>query len=119
MHKVVANVKELEQFSHETANILSLWRNKPAVANIKDMAEKLDASYGADRDIVADLGGYIVIFYGKPREIKKEYAEILKQYSLPQDMYESEERYQNGQEEVVVRLYLCSSDYAVVTVVSK
>lgn len=119
MYKVIANVEELEQFRHETASVLSLWRNKPAVANIKNMAEKLDSNYGEDRDIAADLGGYIVIFYGNPREIEIEYTEILSQYSMPQDMYEYEKKYQNGEEETVVRLYLCSCDYAVVTAVSK
>lgn len=119
MYKIIANAKELEQFEEETAGVLPLWKNKPAAAGIKDMAEKLDECYGADRDIVADLGGYIVIFYGKPIEVEKEYAEILKQYSMPQDLYESEERYQTDQGEVVVRLYLCSCDYAVVIVLAE
>ena len=116
MYKVIANVKELKQFENETADTLLLWRNEPAVTSIKDMAEKLDANYGANRDIVADLGGYIVIFYGESSEVEKEYAEILKRYSLPQDLYEFEEKYQNEQGEVVIRLYLCSCDYAVVIV---
>lgn len=119
MYKIIANVKELKQFEDETVNTLTLWKNEPAVASIKDMAEKMDADYGADRDIVADLGGYIVILYGELSEIEKEYAEILKQYSMPQDLYEFEEKYQNDQGNVVVRLYLCSCDYAVVIVLVK
>lgn len=119
MYKIIANVKQLKQFEDETVNTLPLWKNEQAVASIKDMAGKLDANYGADRDIVADLGGYIVIFYGKSSEVEKEYAEILEQYSLTQDLYESEEKHQNGQGEVVVRLYLCSCDYAVVIVLVK
>ena len=115
MYKIIANVKELKQFEDETVNTLSLWKNESAVTSISDMAEKLDANYGANRDIVTDLGGYIVIFYGESSEVEKEYAEILKRYSLPQDLYEFEEKYQDEQGEIVIRLYLCSCDYAIVT----
>ncbi|MCM1064352.1 MAG: hypothetical protein NC420_07745 [Eubacterium sp.] len=119
MYKIIPNVKELERFAEETADTLPLWNNEQAVTRIKDMAGKLDDNYGADRDIEADLGGYIVIFYGESSEVEKEYDKILNQYSLPQDLYEFEEKYQDGQGETVLRLYLCSSDYAVVTVQTK
>ena len=116
MLKIIENVSSLKQFEKETINELPLWGNVPAVERIKNMAENLDAHYGADRDIVADLGGYIVILYGESCEMGKEYSDILKQYSLQQDLYEFEERYQDEQKMVIIRLYLCSSDYAVVVV---
>lgn len=116
MYKIIPNVNKLKQFEAETTGTLSLWKNAPAVESIKDMAEKLDIYYGADRDIVADLGGYIVLLYGEACEVEKEYGEVLKQYSLQQDLYEVEEKYQNEQGTVIIRLYLCSSDYAVAVV---
>lgn len=119
MYKIIANAKELRQFENETKDTLSLWKNEQAVASIKGKAEKLDDNYGADRNIVTDLGGYIVILYGESSEVEKEYAEILKQYSLPQELYEVEEKYQTEKGDVVFRLYLCSCDYAVVTVLAK
>ena len=36
------------------------------------MAEQLDIYYGKNRDIFADMGGYIVIIYGETTEIEKE-----------------------------------------------
>ena len=116
MFKIIPNENELKRFEDETEDALSLWENAPAVESIKDMVEELDAHYGADRDIVADLGGYIVILYGESCEVEEEYEEFLKQYSLQQDLYEFEERYQNEQGIVIIRLYLCSSDYAVAIV---
>ena len=116
MLKIIENANSLKQFEKETMNELPLWGNVPVVERIKNMAENLDAHYGANRDIAADLGGYMVILYGEPCEMEKEYSNILKQYSLQQDLYEFEERYQNEQKMVIIRLYLCSSDYAVVVV---
>ena len=117
MLKVISNGNVLKQFIDETIDTLSLWKNAPAVERIKDMADKLDTYYGADRDIVADLGGYIVILYGESCEVEKEYDGVLQQYSLQQDLYEVEEKYQDGHGTVVIRLYLCSSDYAVAVVI--
>lgn len=116
MYKVIPNEDALEQFEAGTGGGLSLWKNAPAVASVKEMARQLDDCYGADRDIVADLGGYIVILYGKSDEVEKEYEEVLERHSLQMDLYEFEEKYQNEQGTAVVRLYLCSSDYAVAVV---
>ena len=106
----------LVAYENETKNTLFLWKNRPAVDNIKTMAEQLDIYYGKNRDIFADMGGYIVIIYGETTEIEKEHEEILNRHFLKKDFYEFEDIYEHEGETVTVRLYLCSSDYSVATV---
>lgn len=48
----------------------------------------------------------------------KEYSKILEHHLLQDDLFEFEEKYENGDETVVIRLFLCSSDYAVVVVLT-
>lgn len=116
MYKIIPNKTSLLQFENETKNTLFLWKNRPAVNNIKTMAEQLDIYYGKNRDIFADMGGYIVIIYGETTEIEKEHEEILNRHFLKKDFYEFEDIYEHEGETVTVRLYLCSSDYSVATV---
>ena len=80
MYKIIPNKTSLLQFENETKNTLFLWKNRPAVDNIKTMAEQLDIYYGKNRDIFADMGGYIVIIYGETTEIEKEHEEILNRH---------------------------------------
>jgi len=113
MYKIIANADALKQFQKETRHTLSLWENTHAVESIKEMVEQTDIYYGADRDIFADMGGYLIIFYGDSAET--EYHGFLKHYygkargNMP-------DAYQNGQEKVVIQLYICSNDYALAVV---
>lgn len=116
MYKIIPNADALEQFRDETGDTLSLWKNAQAVDSIKVMAEQTDFYYGADRDIAADMGGYMVILYGDSCEVEREFNGILQRYCTEKDMCEFEDEYRNGQDTVVVRLYICSNDYAVAIV---
>lgn len=75
-----------------------------------------DWYYGADRDITADLGGYIIIPYGDAAETEREYDEVLQCFCTEKNLYEYEEEFPNGQDVAVIRLYICSNDYAVAVV---
>ena len=114
MYKIIANADALKHFQKETRHTLSLWENTHAVESIKEMVEQTDIYYGADRDIFADMGGYLIIFYGDSAET--EYHGFLKHYYIEKDLYEFEDTYQNGQEKVVIQLYICSNDYALAVV---
>lgn len=116
MHKIIPNADALKQFQEETENTLPLWKNAQAVESLKVMAEQTDLYYGADRDIVADMGGYMIILYGDASEVEKEFQGVLQRYCMEKDTCEFEDEYRNGQDITVVRLYICSSDYAVVIV---
>lgn len=116
MYKIIPNADALKQFQEETENTISLWKSTQAVERVREMAEQIDSCYGAERDIAADLGGYIIILYGDSDEVAKEYDSTLQGYCMEKDLYEFEEEYQNGQDIVMIRLYICSNDYAVVIV---
>ncbi len=116
MYKIIPNTDALKKFQEETGNTLPLWKNTQAVERVKEMAEQTDFYYGADRNITADLGGYIIILYGDSDEVEKEFDGVLQRYGMEKDLCESEDEYQNGQNIVVIRLYICSNDYAVVIV---
>lgn len=116
MYKIIPNADALKQFQEETGNTLSLWKNTEAVESIRVMAEQADFYYGADRDIAADLGGYIIILYGDADEMEREFDGVLQRYCTEKDLCEFEDEYPNGQDMVVIRLYICSNDYAVAVV---
>ena len=116
MYKVIENEASFLQWEVETSDILGLWKNVPAMNRIRDMVCELDNCYGADRNLQADLGGYTIIIYGEQEQITEEFKQTLKRHSLQEDLYEFEEEYTNGQNKLIIRLYLCSNDYAVVTV---
>lgn len=114
MYKVIENEMALLQWEQETKAVLSLWENHSAVSRIREMVKKLDIHYGVHRDLEADLGGYTIILYGEQKEIEKEYSRILEYHLLQEDWIECEDNYENGESVIVIRLFLCSSDYAVV-----
>ena len=118
MYKVIRNEDALLEWEHETKGELALWTNLSAVGRIKDMVRQLDIQYGVQRDVQADLGGYTIILFGKQEEVEKEYHKILEHHLLLEDWFEFEEKYKNGDETVIIRLFLCSSDYAVVIVLA-
>lgn len=118
MYKVIGNEDALLEWERETKEKLSLWKNILAVERTKDMVRQLDFHYGAQRDLEKDLGGYTVILFGEREEVDKEYRKILEHHLLLEDLFEFEEKYKNGDETVVIRLFLCSSDYAVVVVLT-
>lgn len=116
MYKVIGNEDALLEWEHETKDKLSLWQNVSAVERIRDMVRRLDIHYGSQRNLEKDLGGYTIILFGEQEEVDKEYRKILEHHLLLEDLYEFEEKYENGDEVVDIRLFLCSSDYAVVIV---
>lgn len=114
MYKVIENEMAFLQWEQETKDRLSLWKNTLAVNQLKEMVRSLDIHYGVHRDIEADLGGYTIILYGEQDEVREQYSNILKYHSLQEEWYEFEEKYEYEKRMAVIRLYLCSSDYAVI-----
>lgn len=74
----------------------------------------LDESYGAERNIVADLGGYVLILETKEDVVEAKESilkDIIAEYV---DDIECE-----GGKQYCLSLFILSSDYAVVVVASK
>lgn len=116
MHKIIENMDAWKQFQEKTEHTLSLWENEQAVESIEAIVEQIDFCYGADRDIMKDLGGYLIVLYGDSSEVENEFDNILQRYGMEKDLYEYQDEYRNGNYVVVIRLYICSSDYAIVIV---
>lgn len=119
MYRVISNKESLLQWESETGNRLELWKNISAINRIREMVSELDNCYGADRDIEADLGGYIIVIYGEESQVTKDFKQVLEYHCLQEDSYEFEETYTEAQDKLIIRLYLCSNDYAVVTVLEE
>ena len=78
--------------------------------------ECLDEAYGADRDLQADLGGFVVVIWGGRSEVQNEVEKVLTHHKLYSDEYEYMDKIilpERDDITVTFRLYLCSSDYAV------
>lgn len=84
------------------------------VNTIEEKINILDDSYGAERDIDADLGGYVLVLETKDDviEVKESILkDIIAEYV---DEIECE-----GGKQYCLSLFLLSSDYAVIVVTTK
>lgn len=110
MYHIIGTVKQMEALS---ASIMGCIPSQ-ILERLKQRIETLQECYGADRDLEADLGGYVVLFPSMTLEEKTEHRNILEKYHAQDDEYE----YQNiistedGQE-WVEELYILSADYAI------
>ena len=85
-----------------------------AISTIEEQINILDESYGAERDIDADLGGYVLVLETKDDviEVKENILkDIIAEYV---DDIECE-----GGKQYCLSLFLLSSDYAVIVVATK
>lgn len=84
------------------------------IITIEDQLNILDESYGAERDINTDLGGYVLLLETKDDVIEVK-ENILKDIIVEYvDDIECE-----GGKQYCLSLFLLSSDYAVVVVATK
>lgn len=116
MYQIIANQRALQVWMQSVAKRTDVLEKHLGIKKeLQQVVACLDRDYGSERDLQCDLGGYVVILYGNAKEIKKHYEGILKYHHLKEEEYEYEERCGKFecQEDVVFRLYLCSSDYAV------
>lgn len=84
------------------------------ISTIKEQLNILDESYGAERNIDSDLGGYVLVLETKEDVI--EAKENILNDTIPEyvDNIECE-----GGKQYCLSLFLLSSDYAVVVVATK
>lgn len=118
MYKIIKNEKVLSEWLDNKENSLreALLQEK-IKTHLYTAVGILDEIYGAERDI-NDMGGYIIIFYGEQEEMEEQYKSCLEEYHLQEDDFEFEDIYEisSGGKYAIFRLYLCSSDYSVLTV---
>lgn len=119
MYKVLRNIENLHVVSKELPQDVQAVLSEHSVNTLLvSLLTTLESFYGADRDLEKDLGGYVVVFYGKENEITEEYRKLLLYHHLKQNEFEYEDIYLQSKHGTTVtfRLYQCSSDYSVVTV---
>lgn len=120
MYQVIATEKALADWLESQGNsrIKEVLSNSGAILHLKRQLKIMDNSYGKERDIEKDLGGYMIILFGKDDEVQNEHRQILHYHHLKENEFEYQESFSIIGEHIsiLVRLYLCSSDYNVTTV---
>lgn len=98
----------------KVSNLIGMELEFNVISAIEDQLKTLDESYGAERNIDTDLGGYVLVLETKEDVIKvKEniLKDIIEEYV---DDIECK-----GGKQYCLSLFLLSSDYAVVVVATK
>lgn len=115
MYSIVSNGGELNQLQRE-CSMQEILSNEKVFKRLRADVECLDEAYGADRDLQADLGGFVVVIWGGRSEVQNEVEKVLTHHKLYSDEYEYMDKIilpERDDITVTFRLYLCSSDYAV------
>lgn len=116
MYRVTRDVQSLEELRKRFAVLNDALSDKNVYARILAEVSCLNEAYGKDRDIEADLGGYVVVLWGTENEIERNFKAILEHHNLNPDEYEYSDKMilsERSDIAVTFRLFLCSSDYGV------
>ena len=111
MYHIIGTVKQMEALS---ASIMGCIPSQ-ILERLKQRIETLQECYGADRDLEADLGGYVVLFLSMSQNEQTQRKNILERYQVCDDEYE----YRNviiteNNHKWIEELYILSSDYSIV-----
>lgn len=115
MYSIVLNQEKLNQLQ-KSCSILEVLNDEKVFKRLRADVECLNEAYGADRDLRADLGGFVVVIWGGRSEVQNEVEKVLTHHKLYSDEYEYMDKIilpERDDITVTFRLYLCSSDYAV------
>ena len=109
---------DLDDWIKLVPNEASVIYSQIAIKNhLKGVLRTFDTSYGINRRIEGDLGGFAIVLFGDALEVLGHERKVLEYFKLNADEYEFEDIYEQKESECTVevtfRLYLCSSDYAV------
>ena len=105
--------------------MIKILKNQVDAKRIKDWDERvmvqvravlavLDESYGKDRNIQKDLGGFVLLCDGDT--MVDELEEVV---NLSYDLYEWADEIETYNETYVMALFLLSSDYSIITVTTR
>lgn len=115
MYSIVLNEEKLNQLQ-KSCSILEVLSDEKVFKRLRADVECLNEAYGADRDLQADLGGFVVVIWGGRSEVQNEVEKVLTHHKLHLDEYEYMDKIilpERDDITVTFRLFLCSSDYAV------
>ena len=111
MYHVIGTVKQMEALSESFMDCIPT----QILERLKQRIETLEVCYGANRDLEADLGGYVVLFISMSQNEQTEHRNILEKHHAQDDEYEYQDiiSTKDGQE-WVEELYILSADYGIV-----
>jgi len=115
MYSIVPNEEKLNQLQ-KNCSMTEVLSDEKVFKRLRADVECLNEAYGADRDLQADLGGFVVVIWGGRSEVQNEVEKVLTHYKLRSDEYEYMDKIilpECDNITVTFRLFLCSSDYAV------
>lgn len=115
MYSVLRKMKDVEELPPDSLAVTALTK-KGIFERLRADIECLNNLYGEERNLVSDLGGYVVVLWGKRDEVATHYKNILAYHKLNAEEYEYEDKMilpERDDVTVTFRLFLCSSDYAV------
>lgn len=115
MYSIVSNEEKLKQLQKK-CSVSDVLSDEKVFKRLRADIECLNEAYGADRDLQADLGGYVVVLWGSQSEVQNEVENVLTYHKLRLDEYEYMDKIilpERDDITVTFRLFLCSSDYAV------
>ena len=115
MYSIVSNAEKISQLQRDCP-MTDILTNEKVFKRLRADVECLNDAYGADRDLQADLGGYVVVLWGGRKEVQSEVGKFLTYHKLCADEYEYMDKIilpERDDIAVTFRLYLCSADYAV------
>lgn len=115
MYKVIVKESELKALMSVNKLHFRALYSRAVYSRLLEDIECLNRSYGADRHLENDLGGYVIIVYGNKKEVDSTYKKILSYHKLDSSEYEYQDKIVKSEceAEVTFWLYLCSSDYSV------
>ena len=115
MYSIVSNEEKLNQLQ-KNSSMPDVLNDEKVFKRLRADVACLNEAYGADRDLQADLGGFVVVIWGGRSEVQNEVEKVLTHHKLYSDEYEYMDKIilpERDDITVTFRLYLCSSDYAV------
>lgn len=116
MYKVIQNSQHLAKWMEVLPKQVGvLDRNELISKRLEQSVQCMDKSYGSERNLESDLGGFVIILYGSSWQIEEHCRKIMEYFHLNKTEYEYEDRYFEPERTTTVtfRLYLCSSDYGI------
>lgn len=116
MFKVVSRIDTLDGMRCERGAVSIALNDRRIYSRVRAEIQCLNDAYGEDRDIEADLGGYVAVIWGNSSQIQEDFERIIRHHNLVEDEYEYMDKVvlpERSDITVTFRLFLCSSDYAV------
>lgn len=102
MYKVMKNESDLDDWIKLVPNEASVIYSQIAIKNhLKGVLRTFDTSYGINRRIEGDLGGFAIVLFGDALEVLGHERKVLEYFKLNADEYEFEDIYEQKESQLL------------------